>query len=154
MSHQTTTRGFIEGALQDARFAVLATEGNGQPHASLIAVTPVEGFRQLIFATYRNTRKFRNMADNGKVAVLIDGRASGSSGLQEDLVLTVLGYAEEIGAEDRESAFSAHLARHPDLESFLRSPDCAIVSIAVSEYQVVLGINDVRWCSVDDLVFT
>jgi len=29
-------------------FAVLATEGDGQPHTSLIAVTPTEGYRKLI----------------------------------------------------------------------------------------------------------
>ena len=51
----------IGDLLKASRLAVLATEGNGQPHASLIAITPVHGIGQMIFATYRNTRKFKNL---------------------------------------------------------------------------------------------
>ena len=65
-------RKVVEAALESSRFAVLATEGAGQPHASLIAITPFESYRQLIFATYRDTRKFSNLAINRKVAVLFE----------------------------------------------------------------------------------
>jgi uncharacterized pyridoxamine 5'-phosphate oxidase family protein len=70
MNKQTTLKEYIEAILKTSGFAVLATEGNGQPHTSLIAITPFENFRQIIFATYRNTLKYRNLSDNNKVAVL------------------------------------------------------------------------------------
>jgi hypothetical protein len=57
MSKLIAIKTYIEDIFKISRFAVLATEGEGQPHASLIAVTPMENFRKLIFATYRNTRK-------------------------------------------------------------------------------------------------
>jgi hypothetical protein len=65
---------FVEDVLHASLHAVLATEGHGQPYASLIAVTPAEGFLQIIFATYRNTRKYANLNNNQKVAILFEDR--------------------------------------------------------------------------------
>jgi hypothetical protein len=84
---------YIELAIQGSHFAVLATEGDGQPHASLIAITPVKGFRQLIFATYRSTNKYRNLLHNCKVAVLIEIGDPGNSGSDKGFVLTAFGSA-------------------------------------------------------------
>ncbi|MBW2561239.1 MAG: pyridoxamine 5'-phosphate oxidase family protein, partial [Deltaproteobacteria bacterium] len=93
---------------------------------------------------------YRNLVDNSKVAVFIDGRKEVTSGQQEGFVLTALGHAEEIGNAEQNAAFRAHLERHPDLESFLRSVDCALFCVTVGAYQVVRGIDDVRWWSIDD----
>ena len=117
MNNQIAAKAYVEETLQAKRFAVLATEYSGQPHASFVAITPIGGFRHLIFATYRSTRKYRNLAHNSKVAVLIDGQEVNSSGLKEGFVLTALGQAEEISVEENEVARRAHLAWHPDLES-------------------------------------
>jgi uncharacterized pyridoxamine 5'-phosphate oxidase family protein len=150
MDNQIDIKTLIEGALQDSLFAVLTTESGGQPHASLIAVTPSDGCRRLIFATYRGTRKYRNLIDNSKIAVFIDRREAGASGAQEGFVLTALGHAEEIGSAERAAALGAHLKRHPALESFLSSEDCALFHVTVESCQIVGGIDDVRWWSVND----
>jgi heme iron utilization protein len=142
---------YIEDIFKIRRFAVLATEGDGQPHASLIAVTPMEGFRKLIFATYRDTRKYRNLANNGKVAVLVESININSSGLQEGSVLTAFGQVEEIGIIEKNIVFEAHLERHPELLSFMESGDCSLVRIKVDKYQIVRGIDDVEWWTIDDL---
>jgi nitroimidazol reductase NimA-like FMN-containing flavoprotein (pyridoxamine 5'-phosphate oxidase superfamily) len=151
MNSQIAAKVYVEATLRAQRFAVLATERGGQPHTSFVAITPIGDFRQLIFATYRRTRKYRNLAQNGKVAVLIDGQEVNSAGLKEGFVLTALGHAEEVSAAEGEVARRAHLAWHPDLESFLRSADCALVRVTVREYQVVGAIDDVRWWRIDDL---
>ena len=143
MNKQSTIKEYIEGALQTSRFAVLATEGNEQPHASLIAITPFENFRQLIFATYRNTLKYRNLVQNNKVAVLIDSRDANIKGLQKSIVLTIIGHTEEISITENETAYQAHLKWHPELESFLLSSDCTLLLVIVQSYQVVYGIDDI-----------
>ena len=74
MIQNTTVKEYIEGIINTSGFAVLATEGNGQPHASLIAITPLGNCRQLLFATYRNSIKYRNIKCNNKVAVLFENR--------------------------------------------------------------------------------
>ena len=151
MSRHSVIKKYIEDIFEVRRFAVLATEGDGQPHASLIAVTPMDGFRKLIFATYRNTRKYRNLVSNGRVAVLFESVHTNRSGLQESLVLTAFGHVEEIMGEEESIVFEAHLERHPELFAFMTSEDCSLVRIKVYTYQVVRGIDDVEWCTIDDL---
>jgi len=111
----------------------------------------MEGFRKLIFATYRNTRKYRNLAHNGKVAVLIESININRSGRQESFVLTAFGQVEEIERIEKNIVFKAHLERHPELSSFMKSEDCSLVRIKVDTYQVVRGIDDVEWWTIDDL---
>ncbi len=142
---------YIADIFQISRYAVLATEGDGQPHASLIAVTPMENFRKLIFATYRNTRKYQNLTHNGKVAVLVESIDNNRSGLKDSFVLTAFGQVEDIDNKEKNRIFEAHLERHPGLLSFLQSEDCSLVRIKVDTYQVVRGIDDVEWWTIDDL---
>jgi heme iron utilization protein len=144
-------REYVVEALQSNRLAVLATEGEGQPHASLIAITPYEGLRQLIFATYRNTRKFRNLELNAKVAVLIEGKNEEKSGIKNGFVITAYGIAEEIDIAANNTALQAHLQKYPELLNFTSESDCALMLITVENYQVVQGIENVVWCSVDEL---
>jgi nitroimidazol reductase NimA-like FMN-containing flavoprotein (pyridoxamine 5'-phosphate oxidase superfamily) len=147
MNRQDDIEACVEGALQARRFAVLATERDGQPHSSLVAITPMGGSRELLFATYRDTRKYRNLVSNSKVSVFVDGRWTerAGSGAQDGFVLTALGHAHEVASVDRKAACVAHLQRHPDLDAFLGSPNCAMVRVTVQAYQVVGAIDDVKW---------
>jgi len=145
------TKAYIENILMNSRFAVLATEGDGQPHASFIAITPMANYRALVFATYRNTQKYRNLTSNGKVALLVESGNNLNSEQQDSFVLTAFGHVEEIRIEDLEAVYNAHLEWHPDLLSFLQTEDCTLVRIKVDTYQVVRGIDDVEWWSINDL---
>lgn len=147
MTNVPDIRSCVASTLQARRFAVLATERDGQPHSSLVAFTAMDDLRELLFATYRNTRKFRNLAGNGKVSMFVDGRWTDRSGtgVQDGFVLTALGHAAEIPSTEAAAARLALLQRHPDLESFLAAPDCALVRVEVETYQVVGAIDDVRW---------
>jgi len=151
MNKQSTLKEYIEGALQTSRFAVLATESNGQPHTSLIAITPFGSSRKLIFATYRNTLKYRNLVHNSKVAVLIESGDVIMKDLQKSIVLTIIGQTEEISREENEAAYQAHLKQHPQMESFMLSSDCALILVSAQSYQVVFGTDDIKWITADDL---
>lgn len=151
MHHPATSKHTIQQLLDSMGFAILATEGAGQPHASLVAVTPFQGWRQLVFATYRDTQKYRNLMQNGRVSVLVDGCKASRGGAQEGFVVTAVGRAQDIPPDQHPAARQAHLQRHPDLASFLQSPDCVLVAVSVEAYQVVRSIDDVTWWTVDDL---
>jgi nitroimidazol reductase NimA-like FMN-containing flavoprotein (pyridoxamine 5'-phosphate oxidase superfamily) len=142
----------IRQVLGRNRFAVLATQRSGQPHASLMAFTPLEDLRLLAFATYRDTLKYKSIREDRRVAILIEDRASDGNPSGRRLILTAQGEAIEIPEEDRQAHVMTYLARHPDLESFLDSPDCEFILVAVSTYQVVGGIDDVQWYAVRDAV--
>lgn len=151
MSCPKSIRKYIEEALHSNRLAVLATVGDDQPHASLIAISAFWGLRQLIFATYRNTHKFKNLTLNGKVAVLIEGKNEEKSGIQNGYVITAYGLAAEINTAASDTALQVHLQKYPELLNFTEAADCALILVNVDNYQVVHGIDNVVWCSVDDL---
>jgi hypothetical protein len=113
-----------------------------------MAFTPLSGVRYLLLATYRDTLKHRNLLEDGRVAVLIDDREAEPTPVGQRLVLTALGNATEVPEDERHAAARAHVSRHPNLEEFLRSPDCTLVRVAVQTYQVVAGIDDVQWYQV------
>ena len=151
MNNQRIIKEYIEAVLKTSGFAVLATEGDGQPHASLIAITPFGNFRQIIFATYRDTLKYRNLSHNNKVAVLIESRVVNVKSLEESVVLTIIGHTEDIRIAENEAAYQAHLKRHPEMESFMLSSDCALIRVMAQSYQVVYGIDEIRWITAEDL---
>ena len=152
MTSSASIRDSIQKLLGTTGFAVLATEHAGQPHTSLIAITPVDAGRRLVFATYRNTRKFTNLMQNQRVSVLMDGsRRDSQAGTATGLVLSAVGRVQEVNATTHPDLLGAHLEKHPDLESFTRAPDCVLLEVVVEAYQVVHGIDNVTWLSVDDL---
>jgi uncharacterized pyridoxamine 5'-phosphate oxidase family protein len=152
MTSTASLRDSIQTLLNTIGFAVLATENAGQPHTSLIAITPVDEGHRLVFATYRNTRKFANLMQNQRVSVLMDGsRRNGPEGASARFVLSAVGRAQEINALTHPDLLSAHLQRHPDLATFMQAPDSVLLEVVVDAYQVVHGIDDVTWWGVDDL---
>ena len=151
MKKQIPIKEYIQEVAQANRFAVLATAFDGQPYASLIAVTATEGYLKLIFATYRNTRKYNNLICNGKVSILFENRETKNTDNPEITVLTALGQAEEMSINESKVELKAHLLRHPELESFLLNTDCALFQVKVTAYQAVRGIDDVNWWTVDEL---
>jgi hypothetical protein len=152
MNPPTTIRDSVQALLKTTGFAVLATENAGQPHTSLIAITPMDEGHRLVFATYRNTRKFNNLMQNPQVSVLMDGRyREAASGVPDGMILSAVGRVHDIDAGTLSHLLAAHLQKHPDLAGFLRSPDCVLLAVVVDAYQVVRGIDDVTWWCVDDL---
>jgi len=151
MSHQKIIKEYVADALRTNTLAVLATEGDGQPHASLIAVTPMADFTYLIFATYRNTRKYNNLINNGKVAILFENRSTKSISQPDISVVTAFGLATEVDIIVSAATLQAHLLRHPELEAFLHSADCVLFKVSVNAYQMVRGIDDVNWWKLNEL---
>lgn len=152
MTLPAVTRHSILTMLHDIGFGVLATEHAGQPHTSLIAITPLDNGQRLLFATYRNTRKFSNLTHNKRVSVLMDGRSRvGYSGTPTCFVLSAVGRVQEIGAISDPNLLRAHVQHHPDLNAFTQDPDCVLLEMVVEAYQVVNGIDDVSWWRVEDL---
>ncbi len=134
--------------LASRRFAVLATEGDGQPHASLMAIAPTSDLRALVFGTYRGTTKYWNIERNGRVALLIDARPNRDSSQGSPVVVTAIGEARELEGAAREEALQMLVSRHPELAAFANSPVCALMRVEVAAYQLARGVDDVQWWTI------
>jgi nitroimidazol reductase NimA-like FMN-containing flavoprotein (pyridoxamine 5'-phosphate oxidase superfamily) len=143
MPEHAETRARLETLLQRQGFGVLCTSAGGEPHASLVAVAPAMGLRELLFATPRDTRKFTQMTANPRAALLMDdrGEASGVSGTS---AVTARGVVEEVPVRSRHTALDIYLARHPQMESFARDETSVLMRLRVQAYRCVFGLRDVR----------
>ena len=137
------SRHVVGELLSAQRYAVLATQREGQPHLSLMAFATTADLRLLVFATERDTRKYGNLIANPRTAVLIDNRSNQSSDTQDAIAVTATGIAEEVNGLERDRLQAIFLARHPHLAGFVCSTSCALFRIKVTAYHIVGGIDQV-----------
>jgi nitroimidazol reductase NimA-like FMN-containing flavoprotein (pyridoxamine 5'-phosphate oxidase superfamily) len=129
--------------LQSQPLAVLATQNRGQPYASLIAFASSDDLRSLYFATTRSTRKYANLSNDSRVAVLVDNRSNKASDFRWAMAATATGRATEVSPSERESLLDLYLAKHPHLKDFVQSPTCAFCEIKVQTFFVVTRFQQV-----------
>ena len=133
----------IKALLAKERFAVLATRGAGYPYCNLIGYAEAADCGRIVFATVRDTRKYGNIKADGAVSLLVDSRTNEVEDLREAQALTALGSAEETAKDDDSSVLELYLSKHPYLEEFVRSPNCALVTVSVDRYIFVSNFQNV-----------
>ncbi len=124
-------------------FAILSTEGHGQPYGSVVAIFVTADNCNFIFATPRGTRKFDNLRANPRAALTFDNRSNTPADCREAVAATVLGAVRELNGEDRRRAAAEFLARHPHLTEFVAAPDSALMSLAVEICYLVTDFQKV-----------
>ncbi|MGD9579511.1 MAG: pyridoxamine 5'-phosphate oxidase family protein [Syntrophorhabdus sp.] len=115
-------------------FAVLATDDAGLPYTSLISYALAPDLKTVIFATPKDTRKYKNILNSSQVALLIDNRSKSRHKLMEIEAITVIGTAKHVRKGKRWDALSKiFLRKHPDLEKFLYARTTVLVAIQIIE---------------------
>ena len=122
---------------------MLATHHLGQPYASLVAFRATEDLSQLLFATTRSTRKYANLAANGRAAMLVDSRTNQDSDIANAVAATATGSTEEVGPEEKAHLLKLYLQKHSHLRDFVTAPTCALVRINVNTYYLVNRFQEV-----------
>jgi len=134
----------IQSQLKDLfsaqKLAVLCTQSEGQPYASLVSFVATE---HLLFATSRATRKYANLAADSRAALLIDSRSNRDSDLSQAIAVTATGIVDEIQGPDSDRLVGPYLAKHPSLDEFVNSPSNAFLRLKVESYVMVRRFQDV-----------
>lgn len=125
------------------KLAVVSTQSDGQPYASLVAFVASGDLHHIFFVTPRSTRKFANLTSDSRVAVLINSSANEESDFHDAISITVTGMAAEIMDPDRQDVLKQYLSKHPYLEDFARSPSCAVIRVAAKSYYMVQNFQKV-----------
>jgi nitroimidazol reductase NimA-like FMN-containing flavoprotein (pyridoxamine 5'-phosphate oxidase superfamily) len=124
----------LQQVLVTQRFAVLATQLNDQPYINLVAFATSEDHSLILFATSRNTQKYRNIRENEKVAILIDSRRNDPSDFTGAMAITALGSAHEVAKDRKDIPVQNYVDRHPNLKEFIRKPETVIISVKITDY--------------------
>jgi len=128
-------RALLRELLATQMFAVLSTQSEGQPYASLVAFAVDEAMEYVIFATLRKTRKYANMAAHPRISVLIDDRTNTPADLMGGTAVTITGEAEELGFHEWDLHAPIFLAKFPGLKEFL-ARDCALLRLRIQTFDL------------------
>lgn len=143
MENQDAVCREVSQLLASQLLAVLATQDTGQPYASLLAFAAGSDLADIFLASDRNTRKFKNIREENRVALLVDDRANQSADFQAAAAVTIIGKACELQGREMEEARAIFLARHPALAEFVMAPHTALLKVAVSRYILVTSFQKV-----------
>lgn len=122
--------GRLRAMNESQSFGVLATDDNGQPYTSLVSFAITPDLKTIIFATPRDTKKFKNILGTGKVAILIDTRTETRKKLMKTEAITIIGRARHVPRGKRWDRLAAtYLEKHPDLEEFVQSDTTALIAV-------------------------
>ena len=133
----------VRELLDGQSLAVLATQGGGQPYTSLVAFCPSRDLKNILFATTRSTRKYANLSEQPRVALLVDNRGNKASDFLDAMAVTALGFARELEGEEEAGFRKIYLEKHPHLVDFISSPDCALFAVRVSKLYMVSRFQNV-----------
>ena len=128
---------------------VLATVSGGEPHCSLMAYCANEEGHTIYLASHTETKKYANVMENPLVSLLIDTRGGGG-GRPTIQALTVSGEFQAItDPAGKERARTQFVQKHPHLRAFLDEPGVEIFSIKIKSFQLLDGIQDAFFETVD-----
>ncbi|MFO7676987.1 MAG: pyridoxamine 5'-phosphate oxidase family protein [Thermoplasmatota archaeon] len=130
----------VKNLLDDQHLAVLATFSGSHPYTNLIAFSSYNQYKELIFATLRNTSKYKNLQKNKNVSVLIDNRDKNPLDFMKFITITALGKVEEV---EKNLYKDILLTKHPYLTDFINNDDCALLKITIDQYIIVKEFEDI-----------
>jgi len=133
----------IADLLTAQKLGVLATLGQDYPYQNIVAFAASGDLKNIVFATKRVTQKYKNLKRRKQVAIFIDDRSNRETDFQQATGIAAIGGALELRGRVREKSATLFLRKHPSLVEFLSASDCALFTIRVRAYYVVLRFQDV-----------
>ncbi|QPM67609.1 pyridoxamine 5'-phosphate oxidase family protein [Atribacter laminatus] len=127
----------VQKLMQTQNLAVLGTSNGDTPHCSIVNFSATDDLHSIVFATYRDTRKYANLKNNRRVSLLVDNRSNQENDHHQAVAITVFGNARELAFEEKAPFLLHHLIKHPSLVEFTDSPNCALILVEVEKYYVV-----------------
>ena len=135
----------IRRLVESQPYAVLCTQGQGQPYGSLVAFAMTQDLKHAVFATPKATRKFRLLSQCDQVALVIDNRPEFPDQLMDVEGVTATGRAVLVEkGDERERWARLLIERHSYLSRFVQSTSCGLFRIQIVRYFHVSRFQEVR----------
>jgi len=130
--------------VKDKDVCVLATVMDNAPHCSLMSYVPDRDCREIYMMTRKGTKKYRNLAANKTVSLLIDTREEDCGADRARIkALTVSGVFKTIGDKAKKKLVRQKLLKkHPQLKPFAQDPDTEVFAVKVKSFQLLDGVKD------------
>lgn len=128
---------------------VLATCSENTPHCSLMAYVTDEEGTGIYMATLRNSRKYRNIARNPRVSLLVDTRSESPAARGKVKAMTVSGVSSFVeDVEAKQNILREIAARHPHLNDLILNPDVEALQVKAESFLLLDGAIDSHFATV------
>jgi general stress protein 26 len=130
---------------------VLATVSEGKPHCSLMSYISDDEGQEIYLISQKQTKKYFNLMENPTVSLLIDTREE-EKGQRRIYIkaLTISGEFQAINDPGKKDLLrSKFLKRHSHLADFLNDPGAEIFSIRIRSFQLLDGVKDAFFETID-----
>jgi hypothetical protein len=101
-----------------------------------VAFAATDDLKHLLFATSRDTSKYRNLMTESRVAVLVDSRSNQDSDFRNAIAVTARGIAKEAKGNQKARLVEIYLAKHPQLADFVNSTENALIKATINDYVI------------------
>jgi nitroimidazol reductase NimA-like FMN-containing flavoprotein (pyridoxamine 5'-phosphate oxidase superfamily) len=130
--------------VKDKDVCVLATVMDNAPHCSLMSYVPDRDCREIYMMTRKGTKKYRNLAANKTVSLLIDTREEDCGADRARIkALTVSGVFKTISDKAKKKLVRQKLLKkHPQLKPFAQDPDTEVFAVKAKTFQLLDGVKD------------
>ena len=143
MEKTSQLKEFLRDLFSSQRLAVLATQSKRQPYGNLVAFVATNDLKHLLFPTTRATRKYANISENPRIAMVMDNRSNQETDFHQAAAVTATGVVKEVEGSEKETLLRLYLSVHPYLKDFVSSPTCALLRMNVETYYVVRQFQNV-----------
>ena len=131
--------------------AVLATASQDKPHCSLMAYVCNDTCTEIYMVTYRHTQKYKNLAKNPAVSLLIDTRDEVVQDRQNVKALTITGQYEAVRDRKKKETIRKNLIKHhPHLQEIIGHEDGEIIAIRIASFLFLDGPTDAYFETVNE----
>lgn len=134
----------VRAFLQTQLFGVLATVGSNGPHTCIITYAFTDNLQWLLFSTPKESRKFKNILSDPRVAFFVDSRPLSTEGIENSMGVTLKGTAQKISSGDLNSFSDIYLQRHPAMKHFLETSGNCLVGIRVEKIEIITDLIEVE----------
>ncbi len=129
--------------VKDKDVCVLATVNQNVPHCSLMSYVPDRDCREIYMMAQKSTKKYRNLAANKAVSLLIDTREEDCGADRAKIkALTVSGVFAPIRSAAKKKLVCRKLLRkHPQLKPFADDPDAEVFAVKAKSFLLLDGVK-------------
>jgi uncharacterized protein YhbP (UPF0306 family) len=142
MDNQTLFK-TIQDLIDSQKLAVLCTQKDGHPYASLVAVAATPELDRIVFLTPTTTRKYANLQACPNAAFLVNNSENRAEDIYQAAAVTATGTVADLKDTEKQTLKALYLARHPHLASFAAAAATALVCVNISRYILVNRFQNV-----------
>ena len=130
----------MKALAREKNSCVLATIVDSKPYCSLMAYVTNTDCTEIYMVTHSNTQKFKNLAANPAVSLMIDTRDT--SPRTAARALTVAGVFQKIIDSAKEEVVRRQLlSTHPHLREFMDNPEAEVFQINIESFLLLDGLT-------------